>query len=67
MEVTVNQQLFNVSEDCNVQSLFVDVLQRPVQGLAIAVNQNIVPKSQWETRKLNPGDNIIIIKATQGG
>lgn len=67
MEVTVNQQHFNIPENCNVQNLLADVLQRPLQGLAIAVNENIVPKNQWETCKLNSGDNIIIIKATQGG
>jgi len=67
MEITVNQQHFTVPDDCNVQALLADVLQRPYQGLAIAVNETIVPKTYWDNRKLNSGDKIIIIKATQGG
>jgi sulfur carrier protein len=38
-----------------------------VQGLAVAIDKIIIPKSQWETQALQSGDNIIIIKATQGG
>ncbi|OCX50431.1 thiamine biosynthesis protein ThiS [Mucilaginibacter sp. PPCGB 2223] len=67
MEITVNQQNFIVPDNCNVQALLIDVLQRPGQGMAIAINETIVPKIQWGNCKLNPGDKIIIIKATQGG
>jgi len=67
MEVTVNQQDFIVPDNCNVQALLADVLQHPHLGLAIAINEAIVPKTQWESCMLNAGDKIIIIKATQGG
>lgn len=67
MEVTVNQQNYIVPDDCTVRMLLSNVLQRPLQGLAVAIGEAIVPKSQWESLHLNPGDNIIIIKATQGG
>jgi sulfur carrier protein len=67
MEVTVNRQNHIVPENCSVQALIANILQQPGRGLAIAINESIVPKTQWETRKLNSGDNIIIIKATQGG
>jgi len=67
MEVTVNQQNFIVPDNCNVQALLADVLQHPDRGLAIAINEVIVPKTQWENHKLNQGDKIIIIKATKGG
>lgn len=67
MEVTVNQQLYIVPQNCSVQTLLSDVLQRPERGLAIAINETIVPKTQWDTHTLNAADSIIIIKATQGG
>ncbi len=67
MEITVNQQVYQITHNCNIQQLFKDVLQQTHQGLAIAINQNIIPKSQWESHLLQPGDQIIIIKATQGG
>lgn len=37
------------------------------KGIAVAVNQSIISKSDWSTTKLKPNDSILIIKATQGG
>ncbi|MET4080449.1 sulfur carrier protein [Pedobacter sp. UYP30] len=67
MEITVNQKTYQVDADCNVKHLFSAVLNQSVQGSAIAINQNIIPKIQWENHLLQSGDKIIIIKATQGG
>lgn len=36
-------------------------------GIAIAINQDIIPKEKWPTTILADNDNILIIKATQGG
>ncbi|WP_183561444.1 sulfur carrier protein ThiS [Mucilaginibacter sp. SP1R1] len=67
MDITVNQQHYTVPEGCTVQSLLADVLNQSPKGLAIAVNQTIVSKADWEQELLNHGDHIIIITATQGG
>ena len=37
------------------------------KGIAIAVNQQIITKSNWATTFLKNNDEILIIKATQGG
>lgn len=39
----------------------------PVNGIAIAVNQHMVPRTEWDSYTLNEGDSIIIIKAVCGG
>lgn len=67
MEITVNQQIYQVTDVCNVQHVLTGVLNIPTKGIAVAVNQAIVSKKTWEKHILNPGDQIIIIKATQGG
>ena len=67
MEVTVNHQKFIVPEPCNVQVLLTDVLRQSAQGLAIAINETIVSRNTWETHRLKSGDQIMLIKATQGG
>ncbi len=67
MEVTVNQQILIVPDNCSLQMLLGNVLHQQTQGIAIAVSQLIVPKQQWDTHLLKSGDQIIIIKATQGG
>ena len=66
MEITVNHQNYSVSDACSLQQMLSAVLTQP-EGIAIAVNQEIVPKANWATYLLNPDDDITIIKATQGG
>lgn len=67
MEITVNQQVYHLTEVCSVQQMLATVFTQPVKGMAVAVNQIIVPKTSWQTHLLQPGDQVIIIKATQGG
>ena len=42
-------------------------LEIVTNGIAVAVNQNIITKTNWSTQALNEGDEVLIIKATQGG
>jgi sulfur carrier protein len=37
------------------------------KGIAIAVNDAVVPKSQWANRALKEGDRVEIVRAVQGG
>lgn len=37
------------------------------KGIAVAVNNVVVPKSEWQNKILNENDKITIIRATQGG
>ena len=36
-------------------------------GIAVAINQKVIPRNQWESFILNPSDSVLVIKATQGG
>lgn len=42
-------------------------LQVAEEGIAIAVNQQVIKRSEWSEWELKPNDDILIIKATQGG
>jgi sulfur carrier protein len=37
------------------------------KGIAVAVNNAVVPKTEWQNKILNENDKITIIRATQGG
>lgn len=37
------------------------------KGIAVAVNNNVIPKLNWDNHILSDNDKVIIIKATQGG
>ncbi len=67
MEITVNKQVYQVADICSVLYLLTSVLNIPDKGIAVAINQAIISKSRWESYVLHPGDQVIIIKATQGG
>ena len=48
-------------------SLFSQEQNLPITGIAIAVNNRMIPRTGWDTYTLNEGDNILIIKAVCGG
>ena len=39
----------------------------PATGIAIAVNQRMVPRTEWDSYALSEGDHSLIIKAVCGG
>ena len=42
-------------------------LELPAQGVAVALHNRMVPRTQWEEQTLKEGDSLIIIKAACGG
>jgi sulfur carrier protein len=36
-------------------------------GVAVAVNGSVVPRTQWLQRPIEPGDRIEVVTAVQGG
>lgn len=39
----------------------------PAAGIAVAINDKVVRKSEWETTLLSQGDRVIVITAVCGG
>ena len=49
-------------------SSLLQALQIPtIRGVAVALNEQVVPRSQWALTPVCDGDQIEIIQATQGG
>jgi sulfur carrier protein len=67
MDVFVNDQKHSVHEDCTLEMLVGQLNFESLKGIAIAVGESVVPRSNWEATKLVNGDQILIIRATQGG
>lgn len=64
--VMVNESQIEVDEKTNIHQLL-EKTNTSVNGIAVAINDSIVSSHKWETSFLNQSDNILIIKATQGG
>ena len=67
MKINVNNQPHQISEDTAVSQLLLQLDVSSTKGIAIAVNNEVVPRTKWEDYRLNDGDDILLINATQGG
>ncbi len=64
--INVNNHPKEISENSSVASLL-QTLEQPEKGIAVAINQQIITKTDWESKVVTNGDDILIIQATQGG
>lgn len=67
MLISVNNQPVPFTPGTSLSSLLLELQFAEKKGIAIAVNQQIVPKSTWSTYTLQENDKVTIIQATQGG
>ncbi|MBC9911076.1 sulfur carrier protein ThiS [Chitinophaga varians] len=67
MEVLVNNKLYAVQQGITIAALLQFIQLSAQKGIAIAVNDQVVPRNAWNDQPLQPSDSITIIRATQGG
>ncbi len=68
MEIKVNNQIKKItSNNLTVQTLLDLEIPNKQNGIAIAINNFVVPKSNWNSHYIKEKDEILIISATQGG
>ena len=67
VEIVVNGELRQIAA-ANVRALLGALgYDTTGRGLAVARNDEIVPRGEWETTPVAPGDRIEIVGAVQGG
>ncbi|MBD0823300.1 sulfur carrier protein ThiS [Aestuariibaculum marinum] len=66
MTIQLNERKLNIDANVNVSQLLIQE-NYPQIGIAVAINQQIISKTNWANQLLQDGDNILIIQATQGG
>lgn len=67
MNVFVNNQNHILTKDANLLLALEQNGITSQKGIAVAVNNKVIPKAEWPGKILNENDKITIIKATQGG
>lgn len=66
MQIFINDMPTDISDTETLR----DTLQRlqyPEQGVALAVNQTIIPKEKWSSTFLKASDHITIFQIITGG
>lgn len=66
IEIKVNNELHQFDDHLSISQL-ISQLEIAENGIAIAVNQNIITKQSWDKTFIQNQDDLLIIKATQGG
>jgi sulfur carrier protein len=68
MELTVNGDAKQVDTGTTLADLLGMLgMDRAARGIAVAVNDAVIPQPSWHKKTLSDGDKIEIIHAVQGG
>ena len=68
MNIQVNGETKEVSPGLTLHQLLLDLEIDPSRpGIAVAINQEVVLRKQWEVTEIQPESEIEIIRAAQGG
>jgi len=66
MEIFVNGEPRQVADSLYISEL-VEILDLVNRRIAVEVNLEIVPRSTYDSRSLQPGDKVEIVHAIGGG
>jgi sulfur carrier protein len=66
MQITVNGETREIGNDATAADLL-DQLGLAEQRVALEVNLEIVPRSEYRAHRLAPGDRVEIVRAIGGG
>ncbi len=68
MTIELNGESYRLEEATDLRTLVEKVQgDQGTAGVAVAVDREVVPRSEWERTKLSEGRSVEIIQATQGG
>ena len=67
MDIYVNNRLQQLPGNARITEALATLNITSQKGIAVAINNNVIPKPEWETYVLQPEDKMTLIKATQGG
>ncbi len=66
MQVYINDKKIVCNPDISLLMLL-NENQIITDGIAVAIDQKVIPKKEWAETIIKDGSKILIIKATQGG
>ena len=64
--IELNNVVYRVEKVHSIQS-FLDQHKIDTQGCALAMNNQIIPRAEWQTRGLSDGESISLFQAIAGG
>ncbi|MHB1687615.1 MAG: sulfur carrier protein ThiS [Ignavibacteriaceae bacterium] len=65
--IYINDEEYPFAEEKSLETILLQLNFYTSTGIAVAINNVVIPKIEWNNYLINDNDEIIIIKATQGG
>ncbi len=66
MNVVLNGESRELPDGATVADV-VRILEAPERGIAVAVDAEVVPRSQWTAQTIPDGAHVEVLMAVQGG
>ena len=66
MEIKLNDKSYEVAPGITLEQ-FVNSLDIPLQGTAVAIDYEVIPKREWSETTLTEGLSLMLIQAVSGG
>jgi sulfur carrier protein len=67
IEVSINQQKYSLPDSGTLADVLPLLQVGQTDGIAIALNEAVIPKGEWPLHVLRAQDRVFVIRATQGG
>ncbi|HQV77636.1 MAG TPA: sulfur carrier protein ThiS [Chitinophagales bacterium] len=67
MQIYINHESYHFDENSSLEKAISSLQLKETKGIALALNEEIIPQNKWQEMTLNDGDKIIIIGAVAGG
>ncbi len=67
MKIQINGKEQDIEPTSTIDDLFRQMKIERNKGLAMALNNEVVPKDKWKETSLSENDKVLIIRATSGG
>ncbi len=65
--IYINDKAHPLEGTQSLTDLFVSLQLKVDKGIAVALNNNVIPRAEWNNKTVKANDRLILIKATQGG
>lgn len=66
MQIKLNGEARTIDISTSLQQFLMTHVDAK-QGVAVALNNEVAPRSQWQQTELNEGDDITVFEAIAGG
>ena len=67
MTVLVNGERRELGNTATIADVVRTLVERAERGVAVALDGDVVPRSEWESTPLRDGARVEVLRAVQGG